>query len=208
MHRIDIFSNKMISKSSASDTKEKILAVTLNLINKKGYDKVSTREIARNVKISDGTLYHHFKTGKIGILKEIVCRNANKILAIEFFNEPESEDFEILLRRFVLHHIKHHREDLAFNLAYEQAFLINKEIFKDLSTIFDLSIKIITQKLKKIAIFKEIEEEELFLRVKLAFDLLEAMTHRHIFISPVCKTDIKLADYLSRLMILTVTHNE
>ena len=204
LDRIDIISINMTSKSSVSDTKEKIIAVSLNLIKKKGYDKISTRNIARNVKISDGTLYYHFKKGKISILKEIVRRRIGKIIPTDIFLNIKENNYEEILYDFILSLIKDHREDLTFNLAYEQGLLTNKEIFKDLTSLFDKSLANITKNLKQLLILKNIEEGELFLKVKIAFDLIEAMIRRHIFLSPIFNTDEELADYLTRIIIYTI----
>jgi hypothetical protein len=51
-------------------TKEKIFDVSLDLFSKKGYDKVSIREIARNVGIKESSIYNHY-SNKENILDTI-----------------------------------------------------------------------------------------------------------------------------------------
>ncbi|GEO65102.1 TetR/AcrR family transcriptional regulator [Companilactobacillus nantensis] len=52
--------------------KEKILEVAQDLFVKKGFEATTTREINREVGISDGSLYYYFPEGKNQILDQIV----------------------------------------------------------------------------------------------------------------------------------------
>ena len=49
-----------MGKESSISTKEKIFNVSLELFSKKGYDKVSIREIAKNVGIKESSIYNHY----------------------------------------------------------------------------------------------------------------------------------------------------
>ncbi len=50
-------------------TKEKILESALQLFNKKGVDKVTTREIAKYINISQGNLHYHFPNKELLIVR-------------------------------------------------------------------------------------------------------------------------------------------
>ena len=52
-------------------TKEKIFDVSLDLFSQKGYDRVSIREIAREVGIRESSIYNHYKN-KEAILDAII----------------------------------------------------------------------------------------------------------------------------------------
>jgi AcrR family transcriptional regulator len=43
-------------------TKEKILAVALDLFNKLGFERTSTKQIARKAGVAEGTIFNYFKT--------------------------------------------------------------------------------------------------------------------------------------------------
>ncbi len=51
--------------------KESIIAAALELFASKGYDATSTAELARVAGVSEGTIFHHFKT-KDGVLVHIL----------------------------------------------------------------------------------------------------------------------------------------
>ena len=59
-----------MEKNSSVSTKEKIFEVSIDLFSKKGYDKVSIREIANNVGIKESSIYNHY-SGKEAILDTI-----------------------------------------------------------------------------------------------------------------------------------------
>lgn len=60
-----------------NETKEKILAVSLDLFSRKGYSAVSIRDICREVGIKESSVYYHFKN-KQAIFDEIFSRFQQK----------------------------------------------------------------------------------------------------------------------------------
>ncbi len=59
------------SNQTKKPTKEKIFDVSLDLFSQKGYDRVSVREIAREVGIRESSIYNHYKN-KEAILDAII----------------------------------------------------------------------------------------------------------------------------------------
>lgn len=59
------------TKTNKKPTKEKIFDVSLDLFSQKGYDRVSVREIAREVGIRESSIYNHYKN-KEAILDAII----------------------------------------------------------------------------------------------------------------------------------------
>ena len=56
-----------------TETKERILDVSLDLFSQKGYSAVSIRDICKHVKIKESSVYYHFKN-KQAIFDELLCR--------------------------------------------------------------------------------------------------------------------------------------
>lgn len=56
-----------------SDTKQKILDVSLDLFSRKGFSAVSIRDICAQVKIKESSVYYHFKN-KQAIFDELLYR--------------------------------------------------------------------------------------------------------------------------------------
>jgi AcrR family transcriptional regulator len=60
----------MRNKAAAKGTKEKILKTAAKMFSERGYDKVTTREIAKAVGINSASIYYHFPS-KEDILKNL-----------------------------------------------------------------------------------------------------------------------------------------
>lgn len=65
-------------KEQARLTKKRIFDTTMRLIRKKGYSKITIREICQNAQISVGTFYLYFSS-KDDILLEIYHKTDQKI---------------------------------------------------------------------------------------------------------------------------------
>ncbi|MHA2290220.1 MAG: TetR/AcrR family transcriptional regulator [Promethearchaeota archaeon] len=72
-------------------TKEKILAVTEDLIENLGYVNVSARNIAKEAGISVGTLYHHFPQGKMEIVIKIGEKYSEILGMSDFLADPDAD---------------------------------------------------------------------------------------------------------------------
>jgi len=195
---------KLIKRRNKEKTIKLILKVALELINEKGYDKMSTNHIADRAKIAIGTIYHHFPGGKADIVHEITLNNIKKIVGFNFFNNINDSNYKEFLKRLIKNHIKTHREDLKINLAFEQAFLSNRESFDSyISTIEEL-LMISVGTLNKLTIFKHLTKQELYTKLKISFILLDSMVHHHTFFIPIFNTDEELVDYLLKLILFTL----
>ena len=74
-------------------TKDKILISALKLINKSPYPQVSTKEIARDVGVSEGAIFRHYKS-KDEIL-QYLCENfLNKITQIDMSKVKDEKSFK------------------------------------------------------------------------------------------------------------------
>lgn len=69
-----------------SETKKKILEVSLDLFSKKGYSAVSIRDICKYVQIKESSIYYHFKSKK-AILDELIYQFEN--IATQMINQLE-----------------------------------------------------------------------------------------------------------------------
>lgn len=61
----------MVSKHPRSNTREQILAVSLDLFSNNGYSATSVRQIAQNVGVRESSIYNHFQN-KEDILKTVL----------------------------------------------------------------------------------------------------------------------------------------
>lgn len=88
-------------------TKQKILAISLNMFSRRGYEAVSIRDICREVSIKESSVYYHF-SNKRAILNELYKRfeeKAGEMMrrldeALEFFSGSMGMDFESVSKYF------------------------------------------------------------------------------------------------------------
>lgn len=66
--------------SESTDNKQKILSIALKLFAKKGYDAVSTLEIAQTAGITKPTMYYYFGS-KEGLLSEVLSTQYTRFLS-------------------------------------------------------------------------------------------------------------------------------
>ncbi|APX73249.1 TetR/AcrR family transcriptional regulator [Companilactobacillus allii] len=72
--------------------KEKIVKVAQGLFSEQGFEATTTREISRDVGISDGSLYYYFPKGKREILDTIVHQGieSRTVVIDDWFTEVKS----------------------------------------------------------------------------------------------------------------------
>ncbi|MFX1410536.1 MAG: TetR/AcrR family transcriptional regulator [Promethearchaeota archaeon] len=115
--------------------KEKILKVAEELIVKNGYNIISARKIARDAKMSIGTLYHHFPNGKLSILYEIILSYGNEIIENFDFSKIEKIDNPEIVKDQLLRLIAHHRKFAPLIKGFEVELLTNKKLLEELDNL-------------------------------------------------------------------------
>jgi len=112
-----------IRKSS----KDKILAVALELFAQNGYQGTSIAQIAKKAKISKGLMYNYFKN-KENLLEEIVLEGFNKIAELDYgLNKDESPRKK--LKGLIDDTINHLYENLKYWQLYT-ALLVQPHVQK------------------------------------------------------------------------------
>ena len=195
---------KSLKRRNKEKTKDLILQVAIELINENGYDKLSTNHIADRAKIAIGTVYHHFPNGKVDVVYEITLKNFDKIVNFDLFGDLIESNFKEYLHNFIKNHIEAHREDLKINLAFQQAFLSDRQIFDSHISLIEEKLMVLTNNIHNLNIFKQISKEDLFKKLRTSFILLDSMVHYHLFLTPILDTDEELVDYLSKLILYTL----
>ena len=90
-------------KEQAQLTKKKIFDTTMMLIHKKGYSKITIREICTNAQISIGTFYIYFSS-KDDILLEIYHKIDQKTVFPEVLSDIENQNYsERICEYFSIH---------------------------------------------------------------------------------------------------------
>ena len=77
-------------------TRERILAAAWQLFETQGYQETSTRQIARQAGVADGTVFSHFET-KLAILREGVMNQLER-LSQQGVNQPSQNMCELAMQ--------------------------------------------------------------------------------------------------------------
>ena len=189
------------------ETKDKILKVAKKLIVKNGYSVISSRRIAKESKISVGTLYHHFPKGKLSILYEIILSYGNEfienfdIAKVGQLNNPE------VGKAYLFKYLERHRQFAPLINGFEIELLTNKNALKDLEKLMQSEKNRLDTFLKNIFLkfYPNIKEPEktFFIVGRICTSLI----HTHIILDNFYGTDEEFVDILYRMLSGLLTNN-
>ena len=171
------------------------------LVNKNGYDKLSTRHISKEAGISVGTIYHYFPGGKHAIACGFIEHITHQIFNANMFENIKESNLHEVFVSYVRRHLKVHRDNFEIHRAIDQAILANENVFKRHMMAVESNIHEVTKKLKHLDVYADIPENSLFQILLLFHNLLEAIVHRHLFFNPIFDTDEELTSYLVNILI-------
>lgn len=181
------------------NAKDKIIETSIEMIEKEGYNNITTNHIAKKAGVSIGTLYYHFENGKIDIIKEIIRRDY-----MNFIENPKLKNLKIenlleFLKLFLAQYLKDHRKQESFILAFESAFLSNRQVFKDYLYIQDdlNFVPFISNLLNQLGYTKKKNLDQISSFLLFAID---SIVHRHIIYGKEMFEDKEIVEYLSEMI--------
>ncbi|MBY9014456.1 MAG: TetR/AcrR family transcriptional regulator [Candidatus Lokiarchaeota archaeon] len=186
---------------SAKNAKKKIILTTIAMIQEKGYGNVTTNHIAKNAKVSIGTLYYHFPDGKPSILMAIVeekfewlIKRSPKInIDIRNLDDLKSS---VEYKKFLFNVIEQHRKGRALLAAMEAEYLMNEKLVQKLIDTFGEEPNIFLDLFKHIFKGKTEEIEGFNTKIMKIINILEALIHRHTFFPQKFGSDEEIVEIL------------
>ena len=167
--------------------KELIFKAFMELVNEVGYERLTTRNIAKRANISIGTVYHHFGEGKAAIAAGLYERNLSR----------QMDYLKTDIRTQITEHLKLHKEYKELYRAFDQAIYAREDIFRDIKRKRDDALSI------------ELEGMEISLRTFTRINAtLDAIVHRHLFIESMFDTDDELIEYLLAITGVAYSYSE
>lgn len=192
-------------KRDKEEKKEKIIEAFYKLVQRKGYGNITTNDVADVAGVSVGTVYRYFPQGKPSIIKNSFSKTSEQFVDKDAFSQISQENLREVISKHLQESIKSHRENIKSHIAMEVAILSNRELFQDLQGIIREFFSEIVQELQeKSPYFKQIPYQELLESMLFMNNLFEAFIHRHIFFSPIYKSDEELVDFLSKLYMKVI----
>jgi AcrR family transcriptional regulator len=130
--------NKMTLNKYKRDKEAKIqriTSITKNLIEKKGYNNVSIRDIVKEADVSIGLIYKYFPKGKIDIIKHLSSQNVVDVFQINHQDKIDFEDFPGYMKETITKMFELHKKNIKLVKAFTIAALMEDTILEDIKTI-------------------------------------------------------------------------
>jgi len=189
------------------ETKDRILKAAKKLIVKNGYSAVSSRKIAKESKISVGTLFYHFPNGKLSILYEIILAYGNKFIEsfdisqVGELNNPE------VGKAYLFKYLERHRQFAPLINGFEIELLTNKNALKDLEKMMQSEKNRLDTFLKSIFLkfYPNVKEPEKTFNI--VGRICTSLIHTHVILDNFYGTDEEFVDILYRMLIGLLTNN-
>ncbi len=105
---------------------------TRMLIETKGYEKVTIRDIAKAANVSIGLIYKYFPGGKFDILEEIGHRYTDELLLLKQSENVDFNDFPGYMRNIIKNMQKLYKDNISLEKALIIAALLDGEILDEI----------------------------------------------------------------------------
>lgn len=122
-------------KSTKRDKKAKIVSIqdaTCMLIELKGYENVTIRDIAEAAGVSIGLIYKYFPGGKYDILMEISYQYTDELLRIKQPETVDFYDFPSYIRDVIKNMQQYYKDNSSLIKALIMTSLLDSEILEEI----------------------------------------------------------------------------
>jgi AcrR family transcriptional regulator len=191
---------------SNRNAKQEIIDTTIQMIQEKGYNNISTNHIAKKAAVSIGTLYYHFENGKPDIIKEIVKQGYAEFLDEINLKNLTLDKLPDFLNIFLKQYLEQHKQNKLLIIALESAFLSNRKLFLDFEYIQNelKLIPLISKVLKQIGYP---EKKDLNIISKFLLYSIDSIIHRYVISEDNSISDHDLIDFLTEMIFKFLKFN-
>ena len=188
-------------------TIKKIYETFFKLVLEEGFHKASTNKIAKEAKISIGTLYHHFPEGKKEIIRKYFENSVETSFELEEFKKFNMSNIASVFRGFVLNVLRNHKENKAYNIAFRSAILSDENLAQaHKERVIEISTGLVEELQETSEFFKSREKERLISSFAFAYNIINAIIYHHIVFMDLFQKDEDLIDYVSDLLAFTIKY--
>ena len=186
-------------------TIKKIYEIFFKLVLEEGFHKASTNKIAKEAKISIGTLYHHFPEGKKEIIRKYFENSVETSFDLEEFKKFNMSNIASVFRQFVLNVLRNHKENKAYNIAFRSAILSDESLAQaHKERVVEISTGIVKELQETSEFFKSREKKRLIRSFVFIYNIINAIIYHHIVFMDLFQNDEDLIDYVSNLLAFTI----
>lgn len=188
-------------------TIKKIYETFFKLVLEEGFHKASTNKIAKEAKISIGTLYHHFPEGKKGIIRKYFENSVETSFELEEFKKFNMSNITSVFREFVLNVLRNHKENKAYNIAFRSAILSDENLAQaHKERVIEISTGLVEKLQETSEFFKSREKKRLISSFVFIYNIINAIIYHHIVFMDLFQKDEDLIDYVSNLLAFTIKY--
>jgi len=188
-------------------TIKKIYEIFFKLVLEEGFHKASTNKIAKEAKISIGTLYHHFPEGKKGIIRKYFENSVETSFNLEEFKKFNMSNIASVFRQFALNVLRNHKENKAYNIAFRSAILSDESLAQaHKERVVEISTGIVKELQETSEFFKSREKKRLIRSFVFIYNIINAIIYHHIVFMDLFQNDEDLIDYISNLLAFTIKY--
>ena len=192
--------NKKFSRDKEGKIK-KIIETTLDLIAKKGYDKISTNHIATASNISIGTIYRYFPEGKSAIVISAAEIMLSKLPLKDLAISIDAEDFKDFINKLIRFYITYHRENIMLMKATDKATLSSRIVRDEINIFIEKILHHTLNLLHRFPALRDYSDQVLEQKFILILKTIDGVIHSHLFHSPFFDDDDELLTYLTNLSL-------
>lgn len=190
---------------SKEKTIQKIYDCFFKLVLEEGYHKASTNKIAKDAKISVGTLYHHFPEGKKDIIRRYFENSVETSFEFGEFEKFDLSNMGSIFKGFVSNVLRDHKENKAYYMAFRSAILSDESLAQaHKERVIDISTELANKLHEKSEFFKSIEKARLIRSFTFVYNIVNAVIYHHIVFMDLFEEDDDLLDYVSNLLAFTI----
>ncbi len=162
------------------DTRNKILAVGMDLLLKKGFHRITTDDIAKAAGLSTGIIYHYFKDKKdilICALESHADNIFNDVLQVYKTNIlRHGGNFEEFLRQVIYYFLDYHKKNWEVHEEMESLYHSDSDIALCMDKLWIKAFDMLTEML----IEKGLPQENLREKIRMILNYLECFCHTYM----------------------------
>ncbi len=188
-------------------TIEKIYNTFFKLVLEEGFHKTSTNKIAKEAKISIGTLYHHFPEGKKEIIRKYFENSVETSFELEEFKKFNMSNLTSVFRGFALNVLKNHKKNKAYNIAFRSAILSDESLAQaHKERVIAISTDLVEELQETSEFFKTQEKKRLIRSFVFVYNIINAIIYQHLVFMDLFQNDEDLINYIANLLAFTIKY--
>lgn len=192
---------KKTREESKAETIQKILQTTKIMIERDGYNDITTTRIANEANLSVGIIYRYFPDGKATIIKELFKEGINDLIDNSSFDKLDKENFNKFVRIIISRFVNQHRGNSSILSAMVTAMLTRRDVFDDFPLLNQTEFQqaeVLMQNLIKVGVFSEQNDSNKGIRL---LKIIDSLVHHHIIFEKLFDTDEQLIDFLTEFIV-------